>query len=138
MKNKSAVCFALGFCVMLSGVLYAASGVRGAKGFKVLTQSTTALAVATGPTAVYSIVIGTGAVTDYVVLLDSANATAATVANQLGTGFRGRFYPSSATQNTAILFDPPLQFNNGVTAIAATALGTYLISYELGRVTQGY
>ena len=136
MKNKSAVLFALGLALMLSGGAYAASGVRGAKS-AVTFVSTTPQTITKSPSAVYSVVLGTGAVTDYVVLFDSANATAAVVTQNSGN-FRGKYYPSSATANTQITFDPPLQFANGITAVSATSLVPTTVVYEIGRVNSGY
>lgn len=123
--------------LFVSVVAYAAVGVRGAKGSSTFT-STTVQAITTTPTAVYSVILGTGAVTDYTVLVDSANATGIAVASVATTGFKGRVYPSSTTQNTQVTFDPPLQFNNGLTAASATANTTVTITYESGRVSQGY
>lgn len=137
MKNKSAVLFSLGLVMALGGSVYAATGVRGAKGVAVMDHSTTPVIVTKSAGAVYSIVFGTGAVTDYVVLIDSANATAATAITATGATLRGRYFPSSATATTQITFDPPLQFNNGITAISATNNLTNIITFETGRQPQG-
>lgn len=124
----------VGLALFMTGSVFAASVVRGAKGVKVLTQSTAATPVHSGAVTVYSVILGTGAVTDYTVLLDSANATGAIVGHQVvSTGFRGRFYPSSTSANTNITFDPPLLFKNGLTIINATALGTVGVTYEPGK-----
>lgn len=136
----------IGFSLLLAvGVLCVrdaeAVGVRGPKGMAIATQTTNVVAVSTaGPAAVYSLVIGTGAVTDFVVLFDSNAATGLTSLLQTSaSGYRGRFYASSTTQNTQMSFDPPLQFNNGVMAINATALMTTVITFEKGRPAgQGY
>lgn len=136
MKNKSAVLVSLGI-VFLCSVAYAASSVRGGKAYVSTYGSTSPVIVTKTPGVVYSVTLGTGAVTDYVVLLDSANATAATAASQAG-GYKLRVHAASATQNTTVVFDPPLQFVNGITAVNATGVMTSVISYESGRVTSGY
>lgn len=129
--------FAFVLCGMVA-VANAGSGVRGAKAVKVISQSTTAAPIISGPATVYSIVLGTGAVTDFVVLLDSANATAGSSTSQsTSNGFRGRFHASSATQNTTFLFDPPMFFANGLTAINATAVMTTGITYQPGKALSG-
>jgi hypothetical protein len=136
-KYKGSILF-LGLVFLTTGALFAAAAVRGAKGHKVITQSTAATPIHTGAVVVYSVILGTGAVTDYVVLLDSANATAAVVANQSDASYKGRFYAASTSANTNITFDPPLQLKNGLTAINSTAVMTSGISYEPGKVVQGY
>lgn len=137
-KKLEMALLSLGFVLLSGSAVYAGSGVRGAKAHKVISQSTAVNTIASGPVTIYSVVIGTGAVTDYVVLLDSANATAATAAAQVvANGYRGRIHASSATQNTNIVFDPPLQYQNGLTAINATAVMTSGITYQPGRDISG-
>jgi hypothetical protein len=138
MKNKSAVMFVLGVALFLAVAAYAAQ-VRGAKGITSTYGSTSAVMVSSGPTAVYSVMIGTGAVTDFVVLFDSNSTNGITSLLQTSaSGYRVRVYASSATQPTQVTLDPPWQFNNGLVAINATGVMTSVIGYEKGRVTQGY
>lgn len=137
MKNKLAILSVLGLGLFITGSAYAASGVRGAKAIKMAQNSTTAVPVSKGATAVYAVILGTGAVTDFVVLFDSANYTAAAGQTQ-GASFRGRFGPTSTTGSTIVTFDPPLQFDSGLTIVNATALTANGVVYEPGRVTQGY
>lgn len=127
----SALVAAMWLCFGVSAEAASARG--GAKPMKVVSVSTTQTPVSEGPTTVYSIMLGTGAVTDYVVLVDSANATAWAVASQsTANGFRGRFYPGSATVNSNLVFDPPLLFANGLTMINSTVLMTAGVVYEPG------
>lgn len=123
----------------LAVVSEAAPGVRGAKAVVPALQSTTAVIASKSPATVYSVIIGTGAVTDFVVLFDSANATAQTsVPQTAASGYRGRFYASSATAVTQVSFDPPLYFKNGVTAVNSTLLMSSFITLESGKAVQGY
>lgn len=137
MKNKSAVLASLLFTVFLAVGVHAASGVRGSKPTKRIGQSTNAIGISSATAVLYSVEIGTGAVTDFVAVFDSNSVVGLTSA-QLTTNYKMRIYPSSATQNTVIVFDPPLQFANGIIAIPATSLVDYLFTWEAGRVTQGY
>lgn len=128
----------MGLC-MVGTKSEAAPGVRGGKAVAANLQSTTANVVTKGPATVYSVVIGTGAVTDFIVLFDSANATAATsVPQSAASGYRGRYYASSATANTQFTFDPPLIFTNGLTAVNSTSVMSAIITYESGKAVQGY
>lgn len=115
-----------------------ASNIRGAKGYNAINYSTTGSSVAvSGPAVVYSVLVSTGtAGTDYVALFDQASL-GGTVATTM-TNLKTRIYVSSTTQNTYIVFDPPIQFNLGIIA-ANSAVGLQtLITYERGRVNQGY
>lgn len=137
MKNKPAVMSVLMLGLFLVGSAYAASGVRGAKAMTTSTQTASGVIIASGPVVLYSVIIGTGAVTDFVTIFDTNTTAALVAASQLTGNFRGRLYPTSATANTNIVFDPPLQFRAGLYAIPATALGTYTFVWEGGRITQG-
>lgn len=138
MKNKSAVLFAFGFVALLGSLVYAAPGVRGGKPFVSTFGSTSAIMVSSGPTTVYSVTLATGAVTDFVVLLDSGSTNGVTSLLQSSGGYKMRVVAASATANTSIVFDPPLLFHNGVVAINATNVMTSAIAYEKGSVNQGY
>lgn len=129
----------LGFGLVLIGNVnvHAAASVRGAKGSKRIGQSTNAIGISSATAVLYSVEIGTGAVTDFVAVFDSNSVTGLTSA-QLTNNYKMRIYPSSTTQNTVIVFDPPIQFVNGIIAIPATALVDYLFTWESGHVTQGY
>lgn len=136
MKNKSAVLFSLGLMVLVAGGLHAAANQRGAKGTTNVGQSTNPIGVSSATATLYSVIVGTGAVTDFVTLFDSASVSGLT-SGALTGNFKARVYPSSATQNTQITFDPPLLFKNGIIAIPATALVNYLFVWESGRAVQG-
>lgn len=139
MKNKSAVLFVLGMLSCMGVVVHAAAGVRGSKGTSSIPQTTNSVSLSTGPAVLYSVVLGTGAVTDFVTLFDSNSVSGLLSGTQtVGSGYLMRLYPSSATQNTNIVFDPPLQLNKGLVLIPATSLGSILVTYERGRVTNGY
>jgi hypothetical protein len=93
--------------------------------------------------AVYQVILGTGASTDYLVLLDS-NTGVGYAAAGAGPGIGllvgqigPRLYFSSATQNSSFVFDPPLLFTNGLMAIMSSAVDTAGISWEEGRGLSG-
>lgn len=145
MKNKSAVLFSVAALALLAVVVQAAPGVRGAKGSVSIFGSASPVGVSTGtyaslknPGVLYSVVIGTGAVTDFVVLFDTNSAVGLTSALQGTNGYVMRLYASSATQNTQYTFDPPIQFNNGIIAGNSTVLMSSVITYEKGRQPNGY
>lgn len=138
MKNKSAVLFVLGMLGFLAVASNAAPGVRGSKGMTLMTGAVTTVGISTGPAVLYSVVLGTGAVTDFVAIFDSATPTGLSAILQTqASGYKGRIYPSSATQNTNVVFDPPLQFNKGIVAIQSTALVPALFVWESGRSPNG-
>ncbi len=140
MKNKSAVLLAFGFLAFLGGLVYAAPGVRGAKANVATATSSSAVFIASGPVTVYSVMLGTGAVTDFAVIYDSASnngITAGGVSQLAAMGFKLRIY-STSTANTNFVFDPPLLLRNGLVINNATALMTSVVTYERGAVNQGY
>lgn len=115
-----------------------AANVRGAKAYVAMQGSTTGVVVSSGAAVLYSVVLSTGAAgTDFVVLFDSGAVTGLTAVNY-GATYRTRINVSSTTQNTIVVFDPPLQFVNGITALNSNATITSLFTYEKGRVIQGY
>lgn len=136
MKNKSAVLFVLGLMLGMAGLVHAANARSGAKGTTSVFGSTSFVSVSTGPAVLWAVTLGTGAVTDFVTLFDSASVLGLSIAVQNTNGYKIRLYPTSATANTNIVFDPPLQFNNGLVINNATALGTTLITYQRGKVSE--
>ena len=129
----------LGFGLVLLGNLdaHAAASVRGAKASTNVGQSTNPIGISSTTAVLYSVVVGTGAVTDYVTVFDS-NAVTGLTSSQLSGNFKMRVYASSTTQNTVVVFDPPIQFKNGIIAIPSSAVENYLFTWESGHVTQGY
>ena len=139
MKKMIVVLTALVGLGLLAMKSEAAPGVRGGKAVVPALQSTTPVIASKIPATVYSVLVGTGAVTDFIVLYDSANATAATsVPQTAASGYRGRWYAQSATSPTQITFDPPLIFKNGVTAVNSTSVMSAFVTLEAGKVVQGY
>ena len=115
--------------VFLMGT-FAHAGVRGAKPYKSIMFSATAQELCGGPGVVYGIWSSTAAVTDYVVLRDSGTAnTSSTAAIRVSP---------SATLATQTTFDPPVQFVNGISINAPATTNWTTITYECGRVIQGY
>src|SRR5580765_6587262 len=129
MKNKLAVLLSLGLAMFITGSVYAAPGVRGAKGFGRINQSATAVLACKGPAAVYSVVASTGATTDWVIIRDSGTA------NTSSTEYVR--VPLSATLLTNVTFDPPLQFRNGVSVNANATTANVLVTCETGGAGQG-
>lgn len=130
------ISFAAVMCLMGTNS-EAAGAARGAKTTTTTAYSTTASSVAVNtPAAVYSVTLGTGtAGTDNVTLFDAASIGSLGINTQT---FKVRVNVSSSTQNTVVSFDPPLQFNNGIIAINSAGTIWSMITYEKGRVTQGY
>lgn len=123
-----------------------AVGVRGAKPVQTINVTPLVVGISTGaaqtsasfPAAVYSVMVGTGAVTDFVAIFDTATAVGINAVLQTN-GFVMRLYATSATQPTQYSFDPPLQFARGLVAANATALVGSFVTYEKGRPAgQGY
>lgn len=115
----------------------AAGVVRGAKGVNSIVYSTSVSTIAAnGPCAIYQVSLSTGASGEYVALFDSATATGITAA--VTTNMKARCMYGSTTANSTCTYDPPLQFFNGCMAIDSAATGLAAITFERGRITQGY
>jgi hypothetical protein len=115
---------------MVSRSEAAMSSARGAKYFKTINFSASASLLCKGPGVVYSILTSTGAVTDYVVLRDSATAnTSSTVAVS---------FSPSATLTQNITLDPPLQFKNGISVNAPATNSWELVTFDCGVEVEGF
>lgn len=127
---------ALGFG--MTSLSHAAGATRGAKTYTSINYSTTVTTVtASGAGVVYGVILGTGSAgTDHTVLWDKA-ATGATVISTT-SGLVAKLIVSSATQNTTIYFDPPLQFNNGIVMANSAATTVSTVIWERGRLPTGY
>lgn len=104
---------------------HAAGTFRGPKGKKQINDSASAVLACPGVGVVYSVVIGTGAVTDFLVLRDSA--TANTTSNPTIT-----VAPRTATE-TQVTFDPPIIFTNGISMNQPATLKHGLVTFSCGR-----
>lgn len=93
--------------------------------------------------AVYQLILSTGASGDYVILFDTSTATGLVLgppsggATQAPSQIGPRYYFSSTSANTTIVFDPPLQFYNGLMMYESSATNAAGVSYELGRGLNG-
>lgn len=122
-------CKTIGYTTVISSVTQAT-----------VAQSTNAF---TMPGAVYAVYLSSGTTQDYLVMLDTITATGypalangVIYTNQLGP----RMYfgsLSSSTVNTAIYYDPPMPFFNGLMAAFSAATEQATICYELGRGLSG-
>jgi hypothetical protein len=120
----------LGLAFLLVGSAFAAASVRGAKGMKTTVFTATAVAPCSGPGVVYSILTSSAAVGDFVVLRDSGTAnTTSTIAAAISP---------SATLASQVTFDPPLQFKNGISINQPATNNWSTVTYECGKVVQGY
>ena len=127
-----------GMFLLASGSVEAAGATRGAKQTVALNYTTTASSVSvSGASVVYAVIMSTGASGDFMALFDSASIGALS-ATSITSALKTRVYMSSATQNTVINFDPPLQFANGIIAANSTATAQGIIVYERGRLVNGY
>jgi len=130
--------FVLALGIVCVGSSQAAGAARGAKGMTAVNYTTTASSVSVaGPVALYSVILSSGAASEYVALFD-ASATGALTSASTGSSFRTRVFYNSASSNTIVNFDPPLQFNNGLVTAGSAATGAVLFVYEKGRIVQGY
>ena len=130
MKKSMGIVLGVISVAFLAVSVNAAIAARGAKAYKTINFSATAQELCSGPGAVYAVWASSAAVTDYVVLRDSATAnTSSTAAIQVSP---------SATLNTQNTFDPPVQFNNGISVNAPATNRWTTVIYECGRVVQGY
>ena len=109
----------------------AAASVRGAKVEKIINNSATAqLACGAGSSVLYSVVVSSGATSDFVVVRDSGTAnTSSAIAVSIG---------QATTGVTNVTFDPPIQFDNGISFNGAATTNSILVTCERGRVIQGY
>lgn len=114
---------------LISSVSLAAGNVRGAKRATVINNSASAVLACRGASAVYSVILSSGATTDHASLRDSATAvtTGAEVVRI-----------QHATTGNQTTFDPPLQFRNGVSFNVPATTVSAAITCETGVVTQGY
>lgn len=129
-----------GFVFLLGNPSNAAPGVRGAKGYVSTVATTNIIGVSSGTATLYSVLLSTGtAGTDYVVIFDSASASGlSSTLQSVASGYKMRINVSSATQNTLVVFDPPMQFKNGIMGANSTTGITSVIEFETGHVTAGY
>lgn len=104
---------------------HAAGTFRGPKGKKQVNASATAVLACPGVGVVYSVVVGTGAVTDFVVLRDSNTANTSSTPTITVA-------PRTATE-TQVTFDPPIIFTNGISVNAPAALLHSLVTFSCGR-----
>lgn len=118
--------------LVMGQAAFAASGVRGAKAYKVINVSASAsgACLASGGGALYSVLASTGATSDYVVIRDS-NTANTTSAEFMRVGL-------NTTSYTQVSFDPPVQFRNGISVNAPATIQAVTYTFECGRVTQGY
>jgi hypothetical protein len=123
--------------VMLPSRGECAAAARGAKNYSTSTFTTTASSVSvSGAGVVYGVILGTGtAGTDFLSLFDASSIAALT---STSTSFKVRVNVSSATQNTIVSFDPPLQFNSGIVAANSAATLWSTVIYEKGRLPTAY
>jgi hypothetical protein len=134
MKNKLVVCFALvGLMLFLTRNASAASDRGGAVVGTALNYTTNVVAVSTGSAALYQVVLGSGAASEFVVLFDSGAATGLS-SGLTNSTFKARLFFATTSSNTVVTFDPPLQFNNGIMAIDSANTGQALFLYQKGRV----
>lgn len=96
------------------------------------------------PGALYQVILGTGAASEYLLLVDTTNCTGVTanlaVGNLPTQGYQmmgPRMIYGSTTANTTITFDPPIRFDQGLCGIDSAATGGASITYELGRGISG-
>jgi hypothetical protein len=152
MKNFNKLFVGLILTFGMVAVVQATVGVRAPKAsfttpFSLSPSSVTAFtvlestpAVIKKPGAVYQVIMGSGAASEFLVMFDSNSASGITStlttpnATQLGPRL---FYQVGGSSNTVITFDPPLIFDNGLMVIDSAITGQATISFELGRGLSG-
>lgn len=126
----------LGF-LLLSSSSEAAGATRGAKGGYALNYTTTVSTISTSAAVLYQVVMSSGAASEYVALFDASTA-GTKAAGTVDSSLKGRLFYSSATANTVISFDPPMQFTKGLIVGPSANTGASLFIWEPGRVPTGY
>lgn len=110
-------------------------GDRSAAQMATIGYTTSAVNVSTGnPLILYQVVLATGASGEFCVLFDSGSAVGLTAAGG-GATQRYRLYYSSNVllENRSFVFDPPVQFNEGIVAFNSAATGFATLIYNYGR-----
>lgn len=123
--------------------VFVSSYTTGAVQVTPIISSNAATSAAFMPGAVYQVLLGTGAASEFVVLVDTINCFGITATmNSSGLTLPANFLGpklifSSTTAATDYKFDPPLVFENGLCVVDSAVTGQYGITYELGRGLQG-
>lgn len=133
----------MGLSLLALGLLMAshseASSVRGAKQVSNVAYTTTVSTISLTPAVLYSVIMSTGAASEYFGVFDSSQAVNVAAACVTSTcGFKARVFYAATSTNTVIQFDPPLQMNTGLMIAPSAATGLVSVVYEKGRITQGY
>lgn len=142
----------IGFVVLLYGAGMASVGVRSPKeeyndAYTTAISSVTPFTVVEStsgilkPGAIYQVILGTAAATDYCVMFDTNSALGVASLQPLGTVITNQLGPRltmSTTANTVVTFDPPITFSAGLFVICGpTANDFATFVYELGRGLSG-
>jgi len=91
------------------------------------------------PGAIYQVVLGTGASSEFYQLYDSTFVPTTCGASLGSTNplLGPKLLFGSTTANTTITFDPPLLFHNGLQGCDSAVTGQAAIVFELGRGLSG-
>lgn len=131
MRNKIIVfLFGVSLVGMAVHKVDAAAAVRGAKAKTVINFSATAVRACNGPGVAYSVILATGATTDFAVLRDTNTANTSSAQTAM--------VAAATAAGTQVTFDPPIQFRNGISFNAPATLPSATLLYECGVIVQGY
>ncbi len=113
----------------------ASASMRGAKSASAVNYTTTISAIATGPVALYGIVMSSVTTAgDYAVIWDSGSTTGLSIGTT--TNLRAKIVgPSTTFPGQVVTFDPPIQLNHGLAVGLSAATNAATFIYERGRVT---
>jgi len=137
MKKENFICSALvfvfGICLLgLVSKSEATTASISPKPGYALNYTTTVSTVAVGPCSVYRVMLATGAAGEYVAFFDSATVQGLN-STTINSTLKTRLFFGSTTATTSIVFDPPLEFYNGLMVGDSASTGQSVIQYDLGR-----
>ena len=135
MRNLKLVSVVFGLLFGVAALSHA-GGLTKPRSTALHSYSTTPTLVASGPGAVYQVVMATGTASEYVILVDSASVTGV-VATSNSKAITPRLFYGSTTASTVITFDPPIVFRNGLVVAPLANTGQLSVSYETGRSIGG-
>jgi hypothetical protein len=129
----------IGFSLALTVGIFAVNRMASAEGAKTaiaFINTTNVVAASTAaPAALYSVILGTCAVGDYVAFFDSGSASGLSAALASSTAKFKVFYSSSTANlygTQVVNFSPPIQFRKGLMAVPSGVTAQGAIVYEQG------
>lgn len=141
MKLKKALLVSLALALFCKGS-EAGVAVRSPKQHACVNYSTAFTTATTGPGALYSVLLGTGAAGEFLVVIDSGNGTglSTTGSSSLYIIPKISFVGNSSnpvSSYTVVNLDPPITFYNGLMVGDSANTGFGCVVFEQGRGLSG-